>query len=252
MKKLLAMMLTSAALTTAACANAGPAPCPACPEAPVAKWGGWWLGAQLGYQHATGKMSWRSGPFGQAIDYSENTDLAAHGVFGGLNGSYNYQFNKNWLVGLEVSIDWSGMKGKSDSFTPTDAALGHDFFKVDADWTVAVVPRLAYVMNDSMFYVGAGWAGTEWDVSGRNADVISNNGTEANARFSKDKFLSAFRLAVGAAQRMNRVLLGVEGTYDWYGSISAGRAVDNNGDQTTNVSYKPRVLSAKVTLRYML
>jgi len=162
MRKILGVLLTSTVLTTAAFANAGPAPmatpCPACPEAPVTKWSGFKLGAQAGY--------------GQ-------TNVIAKGAIGGVHAGYDFQIAKNWIVGANTSFDMTSIK-----------ALG-----IKAKYTVAVVPRIGIVMNDSLFYVGAGWAGT---------------------KFNRGGFEDALRISVGAGQKINRALLGVEVNYDHY------------------------------------
>jgi len=38
-----------------------------------------------------------------------------HGGFGGFQGGYNWQFNRNWLVGVEADYDWSRIRGTGTS-----------------------------------------------------------------------------------------------------------------------------------------
>jgi opacity protein-like surface antigen len=239
MKKILGILLTSTVLTGTAFANAGPAPCPACPEQPVARWGGFKLGAQLGYGHAWKRFTLtETDNFTGAQNFAARSDLGAHGIFGGFHAGYDWQFNKNWIVGVDTSIDFNGIKGTSRL---TDANGFLTTFSNKSKYTVAVVPRLGYVLNDSLFYVGAGWAGSKWNVN------VFDQGN--NITVGTNKFKSAFRLEVGAGQRMGRVLLTVAGTYDWFGSIS--RTV-SDGFVTDRGTEKPRVLSAKLKLSYMI
>lgn len=217
MKKLLSVLALSTALSVPALSNAGPAaaPCPACPEMPAPKWGGFKVGMQLGYAHgvtslkfdgielpaqsSTSSSSSSSSNNNPAFGTISDSDLAdggtlhlgAKGVFGGVHGAYDFQFNRNWIIGAEASFDF------------VQNSL--------AKYTVAVVPRVGYGLNDSLFYVGAGWAGTKFD----------------------HEFENAFRLALGAAQKMGRVLLGVEADYDFY-------------------RHSTRVLEGKVKLSFML
>lgn len=161
MKKILGVLLTSTLLTTSAFSNAGPAaPCPACPEVPVTKWGGFKLGGQFGYSHVLASANGFTG--------------GAKGFVGGAHLGYDFQLNKNWILGATTSFDFSDVDNQK--------------------YTVAVVPRVGYVMQDSLFYVGAGWAGSKFS-----------------------DFENAFRLSVGAGQKMNKVLLGAEVNYDVYG-----------------------------------
>jgi outer membrane immunogenic protein len=41
------------------------------------------------------------------------TSFTSSGALGGLQLGYNWQFNRNWLFGLETDLDWSGIKGSA-------------------------------------------------------------------------------------------------------------------------------------------
>jgi outer membrane immunogenic protein len=41
--------------------------------------------------------------------------FSSSGALGGLQLGYNWQFNRNWRVGLETDFDWSEMKGSGSS-----------------------------------------------------------------------------------------------------------------------------------------
>jgi len=175
---------------------------------PAPKWGGFKLGVELGYGHGyakvkPGDINDSSSSSAHAFSHSEEVEahelgesinFGAKGVLGGVHAAWDFQFARNWIVGAEASFDF------------VQNSLGK--------YTVAVVPRVGYGLNDSLFYVGAGWAGSKF----------SHHGSDFN---------SAFRLALGAAQKMGRVLLGVEGDYDFY-------------------QKNMRVLSAKLKLSFML
>ncbi|MBP6986499.1 MAG: porin family protein [Alphaproteobacteria bacterium] len=208
MKKIIGILLASSVLSSAAFANAAPSACPACPSAPAAKWGGFKLGAQLGYGHSSVRLV--------------NSDISAKGVIGGLHAGYDYQVSNSVVLGLNTSFDLSGVKGN-----PTTGD------KLSNKWTVAVVPQVGLVLQDSKLYAGAGWAATKMQFKDTTAPA-----------FSKSKTLNAFRLQMGAAQRMNKVLVGLEANYDFYGK----KALTNY----TNTSAKPRTLSAMVKVSYMM
>lgn len=213
MKKIIGILLASSVLSSAAFANAAPSACPACPSAPAAKWGGFKLGAQLGYGHSSFSF----------VDDNVRSDISLKGAIGGLHAGYDYQVSNSVLLGLNTSFDLSGVKG-----TLQDA-------KISNKWTVAIVPRVGLVLQDSMLYAGAGWAATKFQLKD----------TDAATPLKGKKTLNAFRLQMGAAQRMNKVLVGVEANYDFYGKKKFVADIDNS-------SFKPRTLSAMVKVSYMM
>jgi outer membrane immunogenic protein len=138
-------------------------------KAPVAvapSWNGFYLGANIG-------GGWGS----RSVDYSPNDPAAASlffssvgappstsfkssGALGGLQLGYNWQLNRNWLVGLETDFDWSGMKGSGSS---TGAINGVDPFTATVDerikWFGTVRARLGYLPMDNLLtYITGGFA----------------------------------------------------------------------------------------------
>lgn len=207
MKKIIGIMLASTVLTTSAFSNAAPAPaCPACPSV-AAKWSGVKFGGQLGYGHTSNKLL--------------TGDFSLKGVLGGLHAGYDHQTSKNMILGMNASLDFSGMKGK----------VGDDL-KYSSKWTVAVVPRVGLVAQDSLLYAGAGWAATKFEV--KNAPAQKGK-----------KTMSGLRLQAGAAQKMNKVLMGVEANYDFHGKK---KLISSD----TGSAVKPRTLSAMLKVSYMM
>jgi len=242
MKKILSVLITSTTLTTAAFSNAGPAPmptpCPACPTAPIPCWGGFKLGLQLGYGQYGNKLSYRVEEGAGPTIYRGSLKTTTKGAIGGVHAGYDLQFAKMWLVGINTSFDFNGLSGKSRFRVEPDEIFST---QAKSQYTIAVVPRVGMVMNDSLFYVGAGWAGSTWKT---NTRILDNT-----LRRNKSEFLNALRVSVGAAQKMNKFLLGVEVNFDSYESLSSRAA---NVDDSFRTTYKPRMLSGMVKLSYML
>jgi outer membrane immunogenic protein len=88
------------------------------PLPPASNWTGFYFGANVG------------GGWGkQSVNYTPNdpnsaelftaangggppsTSFSSSGALGGLQAGYNWQADRNWLVGVETDFDWSGMKG---------------------------------------------------------------------------------------------------------------------------------------------
>ncbi len=244
MKNILSVLLTSTVLTGAAFANAGPAPAPAAPCPPCApcpekiiSWGGFKLGAQLGYGQASSDSKIRVEDTNNLVHVARN-DHSSKSPIGGVHFGWDYQFATNWLMGLNTSFDFSSFK---DSKRLSRNGVNIFRSSAEAKYTLAVVPRVGIVLKDSFFYVGAGWAGTSWKLK---TNVI-DNGTR---RHNTD-FLSALRVSVGAVQRINKVMLGVEVNYDSYSSLNSRR---DDGTNSFRTSFKPRVLSGMVKASYML
>jgi outer membrane immunogenic protein len=72
---------------------------------------------------------------------------------------YNWQFNNNWLVGIETDFNWSGMKGAGSSspnlLAPFITATADEQIK----WFGTVRARLGYLPMDNLLaYVTGGFA----------------------------------------------------------------------------------------------
>lgn len=87
------------------------APQPAGPVAPVIDWTGFYVGGNLGgvAEHASGTSDFLDTfvifPFGFATNPQSNS-FSSTRLLGGVQAGYNWQFNPQWLVGLEGDWDW--------------------------------------------------------------------------------------------------------------------------------------------------
>jgi outer membrane immunogenic protein len=118
------------------------------------------------------------------------------GVIGGLQLGYNWQFNRNWLVGLEADFDWSGIKGSGSSA----AVLAHggqtDPFSATADehikWFGTVRARLGYLPTDNLLaYVTGGFAYGKVEHSGGMINNSANTITLISGPFAVTCFAAA-------------------------------------------------------------
>ncbi len=80
----------------------------------------------------------------------------------------NYQFNPNWVVGIEGTADWTNISGSSDPFFG-----GKAVFNVRKDWIASITPRLGYAVNNWLFYAkgGAAWVGDKYSMQGSFSGV---------------------------------------------------------------------------------
>jgi outer membrane immunogenic protein len=199
--------VSTVALTQVASAADLPRKAPAFtpPPPPVYSWTGFYIGANIG-------GGWGS----RDVDYLPNDPATASfsaipgfglppsvsfrssGVIGGLQLGYNWQFNRNWLVGLETDFDWSGIKGSGSS-----AALisGIVPYSTSADeriqWFGTLRARLGYLPVENLLaYVTGGFAYGRVD---RNSSYFNNsnnvfigNGAPSPVSFQCNPFSTCF------------------------------------------------------------
>ena len=174
--------VSAIALTQIASAADLPRKAPAyAPAPPVYNWTGFYIGANIG-------GGWGS----RDVDYSPNdgaafglfspatlslfpaydgnqagapppTSLHSSGLLGGLQLGYNWQFHRNWLIGVETDFNWSDMDDSASSGgVAIQGAVGIPFTNtVDerVKWFGTVRARLGYLPTDSLLvYVTGGFA----------------------------------------------------------------------------------------------
>jgi outer membrane immunogenic protein len=127
-----------------------PAPV-AAPE--VFNWTGFYIGVHGGVAAGDFKYPINAGDFD---DISVNGELEqdASGGFGGVQVGYNWQFNQNWVVGIEADIAASSYQGKiSGNFNGYGAEAG-----TEVEWFGTVRGRLGYAFDNLLLYGTGGFA----------------------------------------------------------------------------------------------
>lgn len=132
-----------------------PAPAPVY-AAPVFSWTGFYVGVNGGY--AGDKFRY---PFGGDIrgrPYAGKATVNSSGFLGGVTAGYNYQFARNWVVGIEADYDWGNVEGK----VGLTAAVGPFAAGLKAgsqlDNLGTVRARLGYSFDRALVYATGGWA----------------------------------------------------------------------------------------------
>ena len=153
MKKLALAALVSAVAAPAAFAGnvaapvIEPAPAPVTYVAPIASpWTGFYGGAQVGYGDFSAGRGWGD----------------SDGAVYGLHAGYNYGFTNGWVLGGELTYDFSDVSG-------TNA----DRSSIDQGDSYAAKLKVGYAPANWLFYGTAGWSRTEFTV-GR--DDYKDNG----------------------------------------------------------------------------
>ena len=134
-------------------ATRAPMPAKAPMALPVAlyNWNGFYVGGNFGY-------GWNNVDSTSTNLFSgeqTSTSSTRHGVFGGGQIGYNWQFHPNWLLGIEGDIDASDLKGSADGCSSTGCSHSESKNK----WFATVRGRLGFVQNNWLFFVtgGAAW-----------------------------------------------------------------------------------------------
>lgn len=146
MKPILAAAAVILALGVSANAADMPVKAPYYKAAPAFSWTGFYVGAHVGY--GWGKMD-----FTNALVPVFNDSLDPSGVFGGFQGGYNWQFNPNWVFGIEADI--SGTNLDDDKVGPGSLPFR---FEDEIKSFGTVRARLGYASGMDMLYVTGGWA----------------------------------------------------------------------------------------------
>jgi outer membrane immunogenic protein len=143
MKKLL---LTSVALTalfggSAFAADLRPAYKAAPPPPPVYSWTGIYWGVNVGYSWGEAKNDVTLLGVGTA-----SSSRKMDGAIGGFQAGYNWQFNRNWVFGVEADISFTDIN---------DNTLG---IPVHVDYVGSARARLGYAWDRMMLYGTGGLA----------------------------------------------------------------------------------------------
>jgi len=150
------------------------------PVAAAPNWTGFYIGANAG-----------GGWGNRSVNFTSNDPVSAFltidsilpplsfktsGALGGLQFGYNWQFNRNWLVGVEADFDWSGIKGSvSKTFSlPGGGPSVTSAVDEQVKWLGTVRARLGYLAADNLLaYVTGGFAYARVDHSG---SYVNNSG----------------------------------------------------------------------------
>lgn len=170
--------------------------------APVFSWTGFYVGVNAG------------GGFGGNDDVGFHSFGSYLGRFGKLEGSgflgggqigYNYQFDPNWVVGLEADFQGADI---SDSFRNGTASASSKI-----DWFGTVRPRIGYAYDNTLFYGTGGFA----------YGHVKYKGALAGVSFDDDKTETGWTIGAGVEHAFtDHVTAKLEYQYVDFGSSKFG------------------------------
>jgi len=124
---------------------------------PVDSWSGFYVGLHGGWG------------FGDVNFIKTGADLDNHTIDGGLLGGhigYNWQMSSSWLLGVEASGTWSGIK--KTVFCPFNGIVNsigfaNDRWTTEVKWLATVTPRIGVTIGSWMWYLKGGAAFADID-----------------------------------------------------------------------------------------
>ncbi|MFG1401719.1 outer membrane protein [Xanthobacter sediminis] len=154
--------------------------------APMFSWTGFYIGGNVGWGWASNSFDYTTG----ALTYNYDVDNS-NGVFGGLQGGYNFQFANNVVVGVEADLEFADI-GQSNTLVGGPLAATITSSSVDTFGTIR--GRVGYALDRFLPYFtgGAAWANTSftgpwgvtadgtrwgWTIGGGAEYALTNNWT---------------------------------------------------------------------------
>jgi outer membrane immunogenic protein len=162
----LLVMLAGCLLASSAAQAADLAPQTMEPAAPVAvpySWGGFYVGAQVGYGWSKSQQRLYEDLRGPAI--FARSVLNAKGALGGAYAGYNCAFENGLVLGAEGDFAFTDLRKKSPLFVygPFNVYAPGDYDRAKIDWTGAVRGRLGYAFGRFLPYIAGGVAFAKFD-----------------------------------------------------------------------------------------
>jgi outer membrane immunogenic protein len=114
---------------------------------PVFSWTGFYIGANVG-------GAWSNSTLTESVT-GANFSTNNSGFIGGGQFGYNWQFNNNWVLGIEGDIDGTTIN-KTSNAVPT--AIGTLQGSLNTDWIATLGGRIGYTVDHWMFYAKGGGA----------------------------------------------------------------------------------------------
>jgi outer membrane immunogenic protein len=184
---------------------------------PVNSWSGFYLGVHGGWG------------FGDVNFINTGSHIANHTIDGGLAGGhigYNWQMSSSWLLGLEASGTWSGVK--KTVFGPF-AGFPSDRWTTDVKWLATVTPRIGVTISSWMWYLKGGVAFAQVDhhlesLIGPVSFETSGTRVGWTAGFGGELLLAG------------NWILGVEGNFYDFGSFTANSGIVNFPNHDVDVT----------------
>ncbi|MBI3700499.1 MAG: porin family protein [Afipia sp.] len=130
------------------------------PAQPAYSWNGFYVGANVGYAFNDPTVSFTPGdPLFAFLNQPAATAYDVKGVIGGGQIGYNWQFDRNWLFGLEADFNGADIKGTGTSAFLSGGVGGNPASVTatqNVDWFGTFRARLGWLPSDKLLVYGTG------------------------------------------------------------------------------------------------
>jgi outer membrane immunogenic protein len=171
MKYLLAGIVALSAFASVNAARAAdmPVKAPSASSLPPAtyNWSGFYAGFNAGYGWGAHDVDFTPANAGGLFFFTNGLDpgsisaKAAGGLVGGQIG-YNWQWNRDWVAGLEADIDWAAINGHGSAGLPAIFGIGGGIINTAEQRLTSIGTvrgRLGYAVDNTLlFYATGGFA----------------------------------------------------------------------------------------------
>lgn len=165
-------------------------PLKAPPAAPAAvfDWTGFYVGLNAGYSWGHSDTDYTAGGGGLFVFPPVATSQSLNGWLAGGQAGYNWQFNRNWIVGVEADLQATGQNGTqalpavgacattvlNANFTTVGCEATSGALTQKLPWFGTARLRLGYLPSDRwMVYATGGLAVGEVETTGISTDAIN-------------------------------------------------------------------------------
>lgn len=231
------------------------------PIAAIYDWTGFYVGGHggIGWAHGETSAAEILG-FGALPSHPTNDHDS---VFGGGQIGFNYQFARNWVIGIQG--DWSAFSASDDGAYSSTSIIGIPVasftgqYSTRIDWLASVTGRLGYAVNNMLFYGkgGAAWIRNRF----HDASTADLGGIFVASDYSGTATRQGWTIGGGVEYGLTRNwTIGFEYDYYDFGSYSqtltgataifiGGPGVPT-GTQTETLQFKQTLSVAKASLNY--
>lgn len=127
------------------------------PMVPTSSWTGFYAGVNVGYAFNDPTVSYTPGDPAIALGgLPPPASYNVKGVTGGGQIGYNWQFDRNWLFGLEADFNGADIKGTGASAFVSGGNPATIAASQNVDWFGTVRARLGWLPTDKLLIYGTG------------------------------------------------------------------------------------------------
>jgi outer membrane immunogenic protein len=188
----------------------------------------------------------------------------------GTQAGYNYQFDRNWLAGLEADFEYGHRSASTglNLFDPGTGSAGAAQFSTTIEWSASLRARLGYTWGPWLVYGTAGVSLLRMSVAGSGGynspafapcfDGFTLCSYSANWSYFDQKLLPGFVIGPGVEYMMpgQRWTLRAQYLFADYGHVGFGPVAISssftNISGPSGTSVQPAGLEAKVTTQSLI